>query len=144
MSTVEPGDLTITFTVDQTPHEAFEAINNVRGWWTGDIEGETDFLGAEFTYRHEDIHRSTQRVTEFIPGRRVVWHVVEAYLEFTRDSAEWTGTDVTFDISTEAGRTTVRFTHVGLTPRVECFDSCSDAWCYYINGGLRNLIAAMD
>jgi hypothetical protein len=27
------GSLTITFTVDRTPEEAFDAITNVRGWW---------------------------------------------------------------------------------------------------------------
>jgi len=42
---------TATIVVDQTPEEAFAAINNVRGWWTGDpgIEGSTDKLNDEFT-----------------------------------------------------------------------------------------------
>ena len=46
-------DFTTAFTVDQTPEEAFAAINNVRGWWTGKpgIEGSTAKLGDEFTYR---------------------------------------------------------------------------------------------
>jgi len=133
-------NLTITFTVGQTPEEAFAAINNVRGWWSGEIEGNTDRLGDEFTYRYDDVHRSKQKITELIPGRRVVWHVLEGYVNFTRDKTEWTGTDVTFDISRMGDKTQVRFTHVGLVPEYECFDSCSNAWGFYINRRLRSLI----
>ena len=133
-------NFTITFTVDQTPEEAFAAINNVRGWWSGEIEGNTDRLGDEFTYRYDDVHRSKQKITELIPGRRVVWHVLEGYVNFTRDKTEWTSTDVTFDISRMGDKTQVRFTHVGLVPEYECFDSCSNAWGFYINRRLRSLI----
>jgi len=133
-------NLTITFTVGQTPEEAFAAINNVRGWRSGEIEGNTDRLGDEFTYRYDDVHRSKQKITELIPGRRVVWHVLEGYVNFTRDKTEWTGTDVTFDISRMGDKTQVRFTHVGLVPEYECFDTCSNAWGFYINRRLRSLI----
>jgi hypothetical protein len=128
------------FTVSQSADEVFAAINNVRGWWSGDIDGSTDELGAEFTYRYQDVHRSKQRITEFVPGRRVAWHVVDGYLKFVKDKTEWTGTDITFDISQVAGGTEVRFTHVGLVPDYECFESCSSAWGFYINSSLRDLI----
>ena len=134
-------NFTITFAVDQTPEEAFAAINNVRGWWSGEIEGNTDKLGDEFTYRYEDVHRSKQKITELIPSERVVWHVLEGYVNFTHDKSEWTGTDITFDISRMRDKTEIRFTHVGLVPEYECFDSCSNAWGFYINSRLRSLIA---
>jgi hypothetical protein len=63
------NSFTTTISVDQTPEEAFAAINNVRGWWTGDIEGGTDKVGDEFTYRYEDIHYSRQKITALVPGK---------------------------------------------------------------------------
>jgi hypothetical protein len=133
-------NFTTTFAVKQSPEEAFAAINDVRGWWSGDIEGNTDKLGEEFTYRYRDIHYSKQRITELVPGRRVAWHVLDGFLNFTEDKTEWTGTDITFDISKNGDQTEVHFTHVGLVPAYECFESCSSAWGFYIAGSLRDLI----
>ena len=52
-------DFTATLLVDATPDQVFDAITNVRGWWSEDIEGRTDTLGAVFVFRFEDHHRST-------------------------------------------------------------------------------------
>ncbi len=133
-------NFTTTFTVDQTPEEAFAAINHVRGWWTGEIEGRTDKLGDEFTYRYQDIHYSKQKLTEVIPGQKVVWQVVDALLNFVEDKSEWIGTEVTFDITKKGDKTEVRFTHLGLVPEYECFDACSNAWGFYVNSSLRSFI----
>ncbi len=133
-------NLTYAFTVDQTPKEAFSAINNVRGWWSGDIKGRTDKLGAEWTYRYKDIHYSKQKITKLVPGKKVVWLVLDSYLSFIEDKKEWNGTKIAFDISKKGDKTEIRFTHVGLVPKHECYNNCSDAWGFYINGSLRRLI----
>jgi hypothetical protein len=133
--------LTAAFTVDKSPDEAFAAINNVRGWWSGDIDGATDRLGAEWTYRHRDMHYSKQRIVELEPGKRVAWRVVDSYLSFVEHKDEWNDTTITFDIVAEGDKTEVRFTHVGLAPEDECYDACSNAWGAYIKESLRNLIA---
>jgi hypothetical protein len=126
--------------VDQTPEQVFAAINNVRGWWSGELHGDTTKVGNEFTYRYEDAHRSKQRIAELTPGKRVAWHVVDAELNFVKDKTEWNGTDTFFDIARKGDKTEVRFTHAGLLADAECFDGCSSAWSHYINGRLRNLI----
>ena len=134
--------LTVEFMVDATPEAAYAAIHNPRGWWSDALTGDTTAVGDEFTYVYGDVHRSTQRVTELVPGRKVVWHVVEGYLNFTQDAAEWTGTDIVFDITPEADGTRVRLTHIGLTPEIECFDACTKGWGYYAGEQLPKLIEA--
>jgi hypothetical protein len=134
-------NFTTAFTVKQTPEQAFAAINDVRAWWSGDVEGDTAQLGDEFTYRYKDLHTSKQRLVEVVPGSKVVWLVLDAHLGFTEDKTEWNGTKVIFDIARKAGKTEVRFTHQGLAPDRECFEACSSAWGFYINKSLRSLIS---
>ena len=134
-------NFTTSFAVTQTPEEVFAAINNVRGWWSDDIDGDTDQLGAVFHFRHKSLHRSTQKITDFVPGKKVVWQVTESELTFVTDAAEWTGTTIMFEIDRRGDKTELRFTHIGLVPEVECFDGCSGAWGFYINESLRALVS---
>ena len=134
-------DFSLSFTVDQTPEEVFEAINNVPAWWSGDVAGSTTRVGDEFTYRVAGAHYSKQKITESIAGKRVVWRVTDARLEFVSDKEEWKGTDIVFEIAKKSAKTEVRFTHKGLASALECYDSCSNAWGALITGNLRRLIA---
>src|SRR3989440_7938065 len=74
-----------TFIVDEAPEEAFAAINNVRDWWSGNIEGSNNKLCDEWTYRYKDIHYSKQKITELVPSKKVVWLVLDSYLNFIED-----------------------------------------------------------
>lgn len=131
---------TTSFVVDKSPREAFDAINNVRAWWTGEIEGRSEKIGDEFTFRYQDLHRSRQRVVESVPGVQVAWLVTDAHLAFADDPAEWVGTRIFFDISKESGKTRLRFTHVGLSPECDCYEACHDGWTFYVQRSLRSLI----
>ncbi len=133
-------DFTTSFPVDQSPEEVFDAINNVRGWWSEEIDGSADKLGAEFKFHYKDLHRSTQKITEFVPSRKVVWHVLDSHINFVKDKTEWKGTDIVFAITRKDDKTELRFTHVGLVPAIECYGDCSGAWGFYINDSLRSLI----
>jgi len=133
-------DYTTTIAVDKSPMVAFHAINNPRSWWGTEIEGRTDQLGEEWSYRYKAFHYSRQKTVELSPGRKVVWHVVDGELSFVEDKQEWKGTDIIFEISEHDGKTQIEFTHRGLVPTGECYDTCSDAWSGLIKGSLRKLI----
>ncbi len=103
---------------------------------------DTDKLGAEFSYQVAGVHFSRQKVTELVPGKKIVWHVTDAKLDFVQDAREWKGTDIVFEIdaSERSGKTELRFTHRGLAPAFECYANCSTAWTTLVTGNLRRLI----
>ena len=131
---------TATISVDRSPKEAFEAIRNVRGWWSEEIEGSTAKVGDEFRYHYQNLHTCTMKLVELVAGKRVAWLVTDNYFNFTEDKTEWTGTEIAFEISRKGDKTEVLFTHLGLVPASECFGACSSAWGFYITGSLRSLI----
>ncbi len=133
-------DFTTTIVVAQTPERAFNAINNVRGWWSQEIDGNTSKLNDEFTYHYKDVHICRMKLIEVIPNQKVVWLVMENYFNFTKDKSEWKGTKISFEITEMDGKTEVRFIHIGLVPEYECFDICQNAWSKYIGQSLRDLI----
>jgi uncharacterized protein YndB with AHSA1/START domain len=136
-------NFSVAYTVSQTPEEVFNAVNDVRGWWTGEpgAKGTTNKLGAEWTYQYKELHYTKQRITEFVPGKRVVWLVLDSKLSFVKDQTEWNGSKITFEIAKKGRKTELRFTHVGLVPEAECYGDCSSAWGYYVKGPLKALIS---
>ncbi len=133
-------DFTTSLLVDQTPEEVFNAINNPRGWWSEEIEGSTEKLNDEFTYHYKDVHISKMKLIEVIPNKKVVWFVMDNYFNFTKDSSEWKGTKIIFEITQKDNKTQLHFTHQGLVPEYECYDVCRKGWGNYINNSLRSLI----
>ena len=126
--------------VGQTPGEVFDAINNVRGWWSEEIAGSTGKLHDEFTYHYKDIHSCKMKIIESVPGKKVVWLVMDNFFNFTKDKSEWKGTKISFEIAEKAEGTRLQFTHLGLVPEYECYEVCRDGWSNYINHSLHSLI----
>lgn len=130
----------VSFTVSKSPQEVFDAINDVSGWWSQEVVGNTTELGGEFDYHYRDVHRCKMRIIESVPGEKVSWLALENYFNFVEDQAEWKDTEVHFDISSNGDETTVNFSHRGLLPDHECYEICSTAWTGYVTTSLPNLI----
>ena len=133
-------DFTTSILVDQSAAEVFKAVNNPRAWWSEDIDGNTDKLNDEWTYHFQDNHRSKMTTIEMTPDKKVVWLVEDNYFKFTKDSTEWTGNKITFEISKQGNKTQLVFTQIGLVPTYECYNVCRDAWTGFIQKSLKNLI----
>jgi hypothetical protein len=138
-------DFTTTIWVEQTPAEVFNTILNVRAWWSGlfdeSFDGSSEKLGDEFSFHAGGgVHYTKQKLVELVPDEKVVWLVTEANLSFVDKTDEWTGTKISFDISRELDKTKIVFTHIGLVPEFECYDSCAPAWTQYMQERLVNAV----
>jgi hypothetical protein len=139
-------DFTVTLHTDQTPKEVFNAIRNVRAWWSGfyeeEIIGKTEKLNDEFTFRAGNgAHNTTQRLIEVIPNKKVVWLITHSELSFLEKKDEWIGTKIIFEISKEGAKTKLQFTHQGLNSEIECYHTCTSAWNLYLQKKLLPIIA---
>jgi hypothetical protein len=133
-------DYTTSIMVNATAQAAFNSINNVSAWWTENLEGSSQKLNDEFTVRFDDIHISTQKLIQVVPDKKVVWLVTDSKLNFLKNKNEWTNTKISFEIAEQSGKTQIIFTHIGLVPHTECYDSCVPAWAHYIKGSLFKLL----
>jgi len=153
---MENQSFTTTIVVEQTPSQVFNAIVNPQAWWSEEITGGTSKIGDLFDYHFEDIHRTKMKLTEVVPGKKVVWLVLENYFKpgifngadktakadgFENEKAEWVDTNVIFEITEKDGKTQLHFKHEGLVPDYECYNACVSGWSFYIQDSLYELIA---
>ncbi|SDC49840.1 SRPBCC family protein [Niabella drilacis] len=137
---MQHNDFTTTIQVTETPGQVFNAVNNVRGWWSEEVRGSTAQLNDEFLYHYKDVHICKLKLTEVIPGKKVVWLVLDNSFNFIQNPEEWKNTRIIFEIAAKDGGTELRFTHQGLVPQDECYNICRDAWTNYIRSSLYQLI----
>ncbi len=126
-----------TFKTSKSPSKVFDTLINPKNWWNDlyneIITGNSEKINDEFVFdAGNGVHHTVQKLTELIPGEKIVWEVTESNLTFANKTDEWTGTKIRFDISKEDNKTKITFVHEGLTPEFECYGGCSSAWTKYL------------
>ena len=132
----------IQFVVDQSASTVFDAVTNVRAWWSEALEGNSLEQGDEFSYRHGTIHYSKHKLIEVIPNQKVEWLTLESALTFVEKQDEWNGTTIVFEITSIEDKTCLTISHLGLVPSLQCFEGCSKGWTYYLQNSLLPLITS--
>jgi hypothetical protein len=132
-------DYTLSITVNATAQETFNSINNVEAWWTTDFEGRLNNINDIFTVRFGEVF-ITMKVLELMVNEKIVWLVIDCNKPWLKNTKEWTGTKLNWEILEENNKTQINFTHIGLIPNIECFDVCANAWSDYLQNSLLNFI----
>jgi uncharacterized protein YndB with AHSA1/START domain len=104
-------------------YEAITTLDGLAAWWTQDTTGGTD-VGEVIAFRFPQ-GGFDMRVAELVPGRRVLWEVVDG-------PPEWVGTTVSWDLHEQDGWTIVLFAHAGWSEPVEFMHHCSTKWATFL------------
>lgn len=111
------------------PEAVFKALTTskgIAGWWAKSNrlwkENADEFLYVDFGKIQKQM-----RVEKTTPLFGLTWNVLECTLH------EWPGTQITFNITpTSDGGSLLKLEHIGLNPQLECFESCSSGWEYFM------------
>jgi uncharacterized protein YndB with AHSA1/START domain len=133
MTRTMTDDFTAVLTLAASPETVaalFTSADGVSRWW-GPTEGSGE-VGGTLVTSFGSYGVNAMRVVEVSPTR-VVWEsVAPDQVTGTTHQQEWLGTTVEFDIAASAGGTELRFRHVGLTPQLECWDTCNSGWTHFM------------
>lgn len=126
-----------SFITSKNESDVFTHLLNPNNWWVGlfgeTIEGNSENLNDEFSFKAGDgVHYSNQKLIELVSGKKIVWLVTQSNLSFLKNTNEWAGTKICFEIEKVNDKSMIRFTHDGLIPTIECYGSCSGAWTQYM------------
>ena len=126
--------------VHNTPEEVFGKISCVAEWWAKNFEGKSQEADDVFTVRFRNGDMYKTRIAEVVPGSKIVWEFIDTYQRWVKNSAEWVGTKIIWEISPHKDGAEVKMTHQGLVAELECFDQCTKAWNYLTQESLFKLL----
>lgn len=133
---MEAKNFSSTITANISANEAIKKISMVPAWWGVGFSGSSEKQNDHFVIKMGPEAYFNCTVTELIPAKKVVWAVDECYMPWYNDKQEWTDTRMIFELSEHDGKTTLTFTHEGITPEVECYKDCAPGWTHWITRSL--------
>lgn len=137
-----------TITVAATPDRVFNAITKeMSNWWT-EMTSVVNKTGDKTTAKFEDGTTWSFEVATLEENRLIELHCFEANhihpVTTPEMRTEWENTTLRFEIIPRGAETGIRFTHVGLTPDVNCYDICHSGWDHFFGSAFKTYLEEKD
>jgi uncharacterized protein YndB with AHSA1/START domain len=109
-------------------YDALTTLDGLRGWWTPVVSG-SGAAGGELKFGFEGLDEEiVMQVEAATRPTSVRWRCVGH-----SSLPEWAATTLDFDLVERSESTSeIHFQHLGLTPKLECYESCSAGWDYFL------------
>jgi uncharacterized protein YndB with AHSA1/START domain len=129
-----------TVTIAATPVDVFDALTRrerLGAWWTECRSEDPSGRMTRFEFRGHGEH-ATFAIRRLEPAQLVQWCCVDSRIGGT---LEWTGTTVTFELSSFGScSTTVCLTHAGWRRPSQCYGAAVRAWERYLVASLKTYL----
>jgi uncharacterized protein YndB with AHSA1/START domain len=117
--------------IKASPQDIYHALTDTQKlaqWWTTDTRGSGTQVGdtLEFWFNNASFCQKFD-VKELKSGKRVVWKSPQG-----QGADQWEGTEVSFDLSTDAKQTFIQFRHSGWKESTDFQGHCSMRWAVFL------------
>ncbi len=113
--------------IKSTPEKIYEAISTQQGiasWWSIYNNAKAE-VGSTYHISFGGGYYKEIKVTELVPGKKVVWQILDAH-------PEWLNTTVLFHINMGINSAELRFNHAGWKEYTDMFAQCNHHWGVYL------------
>ena len=129
------NDYQKTITVNKPATEVYAALTEgIANWWSNDLIGAAANAGDSFNIAFGKT-KKTFSIVEAVPGERVVWECVKAYINNAtlENKSEWVGTKIIWTLTVDGKNTVLHFLHEGLNEHLQCYDLCEAGWDTFLS-----------
>jgi uncharacterized protein YndB with AHSA1/START domain len=136
-------DLTFNVPVNQL-YQALASKDGPSRWWSKFCET-SDTVGGVSKFRFPKAgFYAHMEIADLKENKLVEWKCVDSRhpkdAPFS-DLRDWVGTMIRFQCELVGdGTSRLQFEHVGLTPVLDCYETCQSGWSYYLGDSLRALL----
>ena len=136
-----------TLVLNASTEKVFKAITKeLSNWW-----GKQDKL----VEKRNDIFRVSWgepwyqfEVVEYIENEKMIWKCIDANQKIrglVGVEKEWVNSKIHWSLEkVDSSRTILTFEHEGLTPKVLCYNVCSNSWSEFLKGSLVKYVKGVD
>jgi hypothetical protein len=122
--------------IEKNACDVINKISRIPDWWGITFSGNSENENDKFIVKMGGDSFFNFTVAELVPDKKIVWLVTDCNMPWYSDKKEWQNTKVIFDLFENNGVTTLKFTHEGLTPDIECYKDCEPGWTHWITRSL--------
>ena len=136
---MKKDDFNTTISVKSNTSDAFEKIASVGDWWAKSFTGKALNVGDTFRIEFGSTWVNF-KITESLPDEKIVWYVTDSYLPWLNNKSEWNNTSISWEIAKQDASSTIKMTHLGLVPGIECYENCEKGWTRFVTVSLLKFI----